>query len=504
MAVRFSADGQDYTRAIGLGAQTAFTVCCWVNVVDRNDYSTIWSLDNGTGDMELLQTDADGTTLMFYPDYNAGNVLALTPGVWTFIAIVGATTGNARTAYYRTASQGSLTTVTLGSATSTNMATLRIGESAFGAEWWNGSIAAAKPWIGVTLTHAEIAAESCQYAPARTANLTAYYPMSRPDPMDYSGNGQSLGGGSGVGYSDGPPIPLQRIRVRQWLASAPAGGGIAEQGTATVGLSATATAVKVATVSGVCSMGMAASSALAKRAAPAGRATVGVAGTGSAKKVAPALGRATTGLAATGRAAKKTTQAGAATVGLSATRAEVTARAQGGTAALGVSATGVAAKRAPARGTATLGLSSTRSGVIVRAVTGICSLGLGSSSAPRKTAVAGGLAALGPAGTVLQRKRAVAAGSCSVGVAPRGAAVKRAVLGGRATVGGGHVSTPTKTARGRGTATLGVASTHLSVVLPVPVLTTGGQVRTVWVSDDPPVSVWRAGRTVQSTWRVDP
>src|ERR1044072_1088036 len=248
MAVRFSADGQDFTRSVALGSQTAFTVSCWVYLsVDRNDYSSLWSLDNGTGDMELCQTDADGTTLKYYPDYDAGTILSLTVGSWVFLAVAGATTGNTRTAYYRTPGQSTLTTVTLGSATATNMATLRFGESAFGAEWGNLRLAAVKAHIGATLTPGEVFAESTQIAPARTANLTFWYPFDRPDPLDYSGNGHTLTGGSGTAYEDGPPIPRQRILVRPYLFQAVTGGPTPVSATDTATVSETASVTAVAT-----------------------------------------------------------------------------------------------------------------------------------------------------------------------------------------------------------------------------------------------------------------
>lgn len=223
MAVRFSADGQDFTRTLTLGAQTAFTVCCWAYVIDRNDFATLWALDNGTGDMELLQTRADGLVLQYYPDYDAGDVTTLTAATWTFIAIAGATTGNTRTAYYRTASQSTLSTTSLGIGTSTNMATLRLGESAFGAEWLNGRLAAVKAYIGVTLTAAEIHQESMQYVPERSANLTFWYPWVKTETPDYSGNGQTLSGGAGATTEDGPPIPWRATSPRLILPAASSG-----------------------------------------------------------------------------------------------------------------------------------------------------------------------------------------------------------------------------------------------------------------------------------------
>lgn len=221
MAVRFSADGQDYTRALALGSQSAYTVCCWAKLsVDRNTWSTLWSLDNGTGDVDVVQTDSDGTTLELFSDGNNPQFVAMTVGTWYFVGVSRSGTGG--TAYYRAASTGTLSTVDLaGSSSTTNMATLRIGESPFGTEWLNGCIAAFKFWTAA-LTADEIAREAMQYAPARVSNQVSLHPFVKAETTDYSGNGRTLSGGSGTATEDGPPIPWQVSRTRLIL---PAGAG---------------------------------------------------------------------------------------------------------------------------------------------------------------------------------------------------------------------------------------------------------------------------------------
>lgn len=208
MAVRFDADGEDYTRALTLGSQTALTVSCWFKIsVDRNDFSSIFFIDNGTSDNWGMQTGTDGTTMATVFDASTQEGMgSLTVGTWYYVCLsTNGTTGNL---YYKTASATSLTTQSVTSVTaSINAATLRIGESPWGAEWLNGCIAAFKVYTGVALSAAEADLESRQYLPSRVANLQGFYPLVRAETADYSGNGRTLSGGTGAATEDGPPIP---------------------------------------------------------------------------------------------------------------------------------------------------------------------------------------------------------------------------------------------------------------------------------------------------------
>lgn len=271
MAVRFDADGEDYTRSLALGSQTTFTVCCWARLaVDRNSWQTLWSLDNGTGDVDVLQTTQDGTTLQFYADGTMPAIVSMAVGTWYFVAISRAgTSGNA---YHRTASTAMTTVAQNGASSSTSMATFRLGESPFGAEWLNGSLAAVKVWVGVALTAAEIAAEAERYQPVRVAGLTAYYPLVRPETTDYSGNGRTLSGGTGTTREDGPSIPWSGGRPRLILPAA--SSGITGSGTLTPAAARLA-GLGTATVTG-------SGAATAPPAATSGTGTVAVSGSGAA------------------------------------------------------------------------------------------------------------------------------------------------------------------------------------------------------------------------------
>lgn len=248
MAVRMDADGEDYTRALALGTQSALTFTCWFKIsVDRNTYSTIFSVDNGLSDNWLLQAGADGTTVATVFDASTQQGMGnLTVGTWYFVAL--ATSGTTGTLYHRTAAATTLTAVTLSNVSGVNAATLRIGESPWGGEWLNGCVAGARLWLA-QLTATEATQESQQYVPQRTANLAAWYPLVRPETTDYSGNARTLSGGTGTAREDGPPIPWRATTPRLiYLPSGAATHSADATTTATAAVTATGTTTKPAAV----------------------------------------------------------------------------------------------------------------------------------------------------------------------------------------------------------------------------------------------------------------
>ncbi|MFI7125978.1 hypothetical protein ACIBQ1_09810 [Nonomuraea sp. NPDC050153] len=214
MAVRFDASGEAYTRAISLGATTQFSISCWLKIsVDRNALSSIWSLDNGfASGYALLQTDTDGTTLL-YSDGSANRTLgSLTVGTWCYVGI--AVNGANGTAVLQRTSDATATATTWSNGqASTNADTLRICASVFSGQFLNGCVAAFKIWTGATLSQAELEAEIWAYVPRRTANVKSWYPLLAAETVDFSGNAQTLSGGSGTTTEDGPPISW-RSRTR--------------------------------------------------------------------------------------------------------------------------------------------------------------------------------------------------------------------------------------------------------------------------------------------------
>lgn len=209
MSARFSATGQQYTRALSLGASTVGTICCWMRLTtDRNACQSPWELRSATVEY-VLQTDTDGTTLKVWTQtaYPAGPSRALTVGTWYFVGVTWSTTTG--TMYSRSISDTSMTAQNwTGGTTGPDWTTLWLGSDASN-EWLNGNVAAVKGWRA-QLSAAEVQAEMWQYQPGRLANLDFWYPLLTPETVDYSGNARSLSGGSGVVVEDGPGIPWRQ------------------------------------------------------------------------------------------------------------------------------------------------------------------------------------------------------------------------------------------------------------------------------------------------------
>lgn len=208
MAVRFDADGENYTRVLALGSVTVFSVSCWVRMAaDRAATTVLWQIDNGSG-VDFLRLNAwNGSALTYQTDgeWFALSGLTLVPGTWHYVGFTGQTSGqvtfvarNADTHVFTGAEPN------IGATTFT-AATLRLGAGAGAGEWLNGSLAAVKVWTQA-LTPAELVEEAWSYQPRRTTNLRCWYPLLTPETVDYSGNAQTLSGGSGAGLDDGPPI----------------------------------------------------------------------------------------------------------------------------------------------------------------------------------------------------------------------------------------------------------------------------------------------------------
>lgn len=207
MAVRFDADAEDYSRVVSLGAQSQWSVSCWVKLsANRNSYTTVWNFDGGaTTDYAYLQTANDGTTMAFHQDGTgalATRVMAV--GVWYYFGV--SVNGASGTMVSKALGDASFVVGTWSNGSASTVQTnLRIGESVFTGEWLNGAVSAFK-WWGATLSQAQLQAEAEQFAPVRTSNLRAYYRFSGPSTVDNSGNGQTLSGGVGVTAEADPTL----------------------------------------------------------------------------------------------------------------------------------------------------------------------------------------------------------------------------------------------------------------------------------------------------------
>lgn len=225
MAIQFTADGQDYTRTLTMGTIASLSVSCWWKITtDRNTWSSPWFVDNGTGDNIGIQTSNDGTTMgVVDGGTTLQNMGSATVGVWYWTLL--SWNAGVGTLYWRSAASPTLTAVAItGGTPDVSAATMRIGESPWGTEYLIGAVSAFKLWTGVVASASDALAESQQVQPAKSNGLAAFYPFDRPDSLDLSGSGRSLAG-SGATYTDGPPIPAQRIVVRRWLGSGAAAGG---------------------------------------------------------------------------------------------------------------------------------------------------------------------------------------------------------------------------------------------------------------------------------------
>jgi hypothetical protein len=209
MAVRYSAESQTHSRTVSLGSVSALTLAAWVKVsVDRNTNQVWASLDNGNTSYWAVGTNADGITAQaFAHNAASGNGLAMTVGSWFYVAL--SENGVNGNMWMRPLGSATWTTVTWSTfGTPITGTDLRLGRHPAAGLWFNGCLAAIKVWTAA-LTLTEVQAESNQYAPIRTTDLRAYYPMTTTSTADSSGSGWTLSGGTGSTTEAGPSgIPL--------------------------------------------------------------------------------------------------------------------------------------------------------------------------------------------------------------------------------------------------------------------------------------------------------
>lgn len=158
------------------------TITCWAKMsVDRNNYSTIFAIEDGAGHSTAyneLITDSDGTTLSVY-DHVTGdiaNVQAMTVGTWYAIGFK--ITAGAWKSYIGTEGFTSLTTAT-GSLTNILFNDLfGVGSTTFTAtETFNGMFSQFRVWSGA-LSDAEIKAELQSSRPVRINDLVgSWFPL---------------------------------------------------------------------------------------------------------------------------------------------------------------------------------------------------------------------------------------------------------------------------------------------------------------------------------------
>jgi hypothetical protein len=224
VAVRITSAAQAYTRAISLGSLTALTVACWVKIsVDTNAQATLWVVDNGTSDYIGIRSDATGTLMRVLSDTSTSGSRELAVGTWYFVALAMDASSGRLVTY--AAGDTAFTTTTFGAFVTTFAANLRIGKWPTNGDVINGCVAGFKLWTA-TLSQAELEAEAFQYLPARATNLRVWYPFLAASTADFSGNAQTLSGGTGATTEDGPPIRWGGGRHRIIVPNA--GGALGE------------------------------------------------------------------------------------------------------------------------------------------------------------------------------------------------------------------------------------------------------------------------------------
>ncbi|GAA3251603.1 LamG-like jellyroll fold domain-containing protein [Nonomuraea helvata] len=227
MSVRFDVDGESYTRVTGLAGVASWTVTCWARLaVNRGTTTVLWQIDNGTGTSRLRCNAWDGAALTYQTDDGGWFGLAgqtMTVGTWYYIGI--SADANPGLVRVRVRAAGSATWGG-GNPAQANVTisanTLRLGDGQAANEFLNGSLAAVKVW-NAPLTLEELELESWTYMPQRTTGIRGWYPFTRVETVDYSGQSQVLTGGSGATLEDGPPIPWQRGRRRIVVSAASPG-----------------------------------------------------------------------------------------------------------------------------------------------------------------------------------------------------------------------------------------------------------------------------------------
>lgn len=219
MAVRFDTTGEHYTRAITIGSVADWSAALWVKMVtDRAATSVLWQIDDGTGASFLRVSAWNGSALAFQTTGSTwfGTIgHTLIANEWTYVGM--SATANPGQARVRVRPAGTSTFVG-GSPTQANTTftanSVRIGGTNSSTEWLNGSIAGVRMW-NAALTEDELEAESWAYMPVRATNLRVWYPLLTPSTVDYSGNSESLSGGTGAALDDGPPISWWTARHRR-------------------------------------------------------------------------------------------------------------------------------------------------------------------------------------------------------------------------------------------------------------------------------------------------
>lgn len=228
MAVRTDASGEALSRTASLPDDESFTACGWAMLsADRNDYSTVFSLDDASSRYFLIETDSDGTTLALVDNTQVGALTAVNVNEWFFWALWASALGTGGAYVWRSSTGGWSSKTSNRTGFTMTPTGMFIGNNGFG-EWMNGRSAAVKVWSGAALSQAEIEQERLSYLPQRWANIYGFWPLlAHGDLVDYSSNARPLTATGTLSTEDGPPIAWRRGRSRFRRPSAAPAGAIA-------------------------------------------------------------------------------------------------------------------------------------------------------------------------------------------------------------------------------------------------------------------------------------
>lgn len=180
-------------------------------VADYNDYSNIFCIgDTNTGDFDFFEVYSDGVTLRMgkVSNWDATSVLgaALTPGVWSNVALVRASSTDLRM-YLNGEQTGGVETADVSGRAAPNR--LDIGRWGGGYDHAGIRVANTK-FFQRALSSAELKAQHSRMRPISRDALWAWYPMVHStlggSLLDHSGNGRNLIGVNTPTIEYGPPI----------------------------------------------------------------------------------------------------------------------------------------------------------------------------------------------------------------------------------------------------------------------------------------------------------
>lgn len=221
MAIRLDNIADFFSRSASAPSQATLTAMAWVYQVSRPSGLGNWFSIAGASDTDYIIAGILTSGGLNYTESNnsgsdvsdTGSVLSL--ATWYHLAIV--RSGGNLVGYLNGVAD---TTQSAAAFTSTRF---WLGNSQFTTNNLDGRIAGCLIYEAA-LTDAEIQQQMRQYAPVRTSNLWAWYPMADNTvagcAVDYSGNGRNLTTNGTLTLEDGPPVAWKQGARRIFIPDA--------------------------------------------------------------------------------------------------------------------------------------------------------------------------------------------------------------------------------------------------------------------------------------------